>query len=53
LKQKNYEGKNGKAIIKNFMVHGVSYSETDYGPKMFAVLRFDVAKKISPSFMNF
>ncbi|MGA2782784.1 MAG: hypothetical protein ABSF13_12855 [Smithella sp.] len=53
LKQKNYEGKNGKSVIKNFMVHGVSYSETDHGPKMFSILRFDVAKKNSSSFGEF
>jgi hypothetical protein len=35
------------------MVHGVAYSETDHGPKMFSVLRFDVAKKNSPSFGEF
>ena len=53
LKQKKYEGTNGKAIIKKFMIQGVSYSETDHGPKMFAILRFDVAKNNSPSFGEF
>jgi len=50
LRQKRYEGTNGKAEIKKCMEHGHSYSETKHGPEMFAILRFDAARKNSPSF---
>jgi len=53
LKQKHYEGKNGKTEIKKCMIHNVAYSETEHGPQMFAVVRFDVAKVNSRSFSEF
>ena len=53
LRQKNYEGKHGKEEIKKCMINGVTYSETEHGPQMFATIRFDVAKMNSPSFAEF
>jgi hypothetical protein len=53
LHQKNYEGKHGKAEIKKCMAKGITYSETNHGPQMFSVIRFDVACKHSPSFKEF
>jgi len=53
IKQKNFEGKNGKKEIKRLMRQGESYSETKHGPKMFEILRFDVARQNSLSFDDF
>ncbi len=53
LRQKKYEGKNGKTEIKKCMIHGVTYSETEHGPQMFAIVRFDVVKMNSKSFAEF
>lgn len=53
LRQKHYEGKHGKAEIKKCMIHGTAYSETQHGPQMFAILRFDVARTNSPSLAEF
>ena len=53
LKQKNFEGKNGKHIIKRFMKNGFSYSETDHGPQLFEIIRFEVARQNSRSFADF
>ena len=53
LRQKNYEGSNGKAHMKRCMKAGHTYGETKHGPQMFAVLRFAVARKNSPSFDSF
>ena len=50
LRQKRYEGSDGKAHIKRCMKPGHSYRETKHGPEMFAILRFPVARKNSPSF---
>ncbi len=53
LKQKKYEGANGKASIKRCMRTGHPYSETKHGPQMFEILRFRVARQNSPSFDAF
>jgi|WetSurMetagenome_2_1015567.scaffolds.fasta_scaffold173412_2 hypothetical protein len=53
LKQKNYEGRNGKAEIKKCMKYKYSYSETRHGPQMFGILRFDIARRNSASFNTF
>jgi len=53
LRQKNYEGTDGKSEIKKCMAQGFAYSETEHGPQMFAVLRFEVARTNSPSFEKF
>jgi hypothetical protein len=53
LRQKKYEGKNGKSEIKKCMIRSVAYSETEHGPKMFAEVRFGVAKVNSKSFEEF
>ncbi len=50
LKQRNYEGMNGKNEIKKCMKKGVSYSETTHGPDLFGLLRFHIARKNSVSF---
>ena len=50
LKQKNYEGMNGKNEIKKCMKKGVSYSETRHGPELFGLLRFNIARQNSVSF---
>jgi hypothetical protein len=53
LKQRNYEGGDGKAQIKRCMQRGHTYTETRHGPQMFAILRFAVARKNSASFDAF
>jgi len=49
LKQKRYEGRDGKSLIKRCMRPPHTYSETEHGPEMFAILRFHEARKNSPS----
>jgi Domain of unknown function (DUF4276) len=53
LRQRPFEGKNGKAELKRLMRRGTSYSETKHGPELFEILRFDVARKNSRSFDAF
>jgi 5S rRNA maturation endonuclease (ribonuclease M5) len=53
LRQKNYEGLNGKEELKKCFASGYSYSETTHGPRLFAILRFDVARQNSASFSDF
>lgn len=53
LKQKNYEGSDGKSHMKRCMKAGHTYRETKHGPQMFAILRFRVARRNSPSFDEF
>lgn len=53
LKQKIFEGKDGKGELKRRMKKGTSYSETKHGPELFEILRFDVARKNSSSFDEF
>jgi hypothetical protein len=53
IKQKNFEGLNGKEEIKKCFAKGFSYIETTHGPQMFAILRFDIARKNSSSFDDF
>lgn len=53
LKQKHYEGMNGKNEIKKCMQKGISYSETRHGPDLFGLLRFHIARKHSVSFDMF
>jgi hypothetical protein len=53
LRQKNFEGLNGKEEIKRCFAKGFSYIETNHGPQMFATLRFNIARKNSSSFDHF
>ncbi len=53
IKQKNYEGTNGKEVLKSYFVRKIKYRETKHGPQLFAILRFNVARKNSPSFNQF
>ncbi|MFA4987596.1 MAG: hypothetical protein WC712_13520, partial [Candidatus Brocadiia bacterium] len=53
LKQKSYEGKNGKDEVKKCMARKMAYSETMHGPQMFSVVRFDVARTNSQSLAEF
>jgi hypothetical protein len=50
LKQKNFEGKDGKKELKKCFISRIDYIETDHGPQLFSVLNFDVARKNSMSF---
>ena len=50
LKQKVYEGKNGKYELKKCFNKKYTYSETHHGPQLFSSIRFSVAKKNSRSF---
>lgn len=49
LRQKNYEGTNGKEELKKCFASGYSYSETTHGPQLFSILRFDFARQNSTS----
>jgi hypothetical protein len=53
LKQKTYEGRDGKRELKRLMKKNISYSETKHGPELFEILRFDVARTNSNSFNAF
>lgn len=53
LKQKNFEGLNGKEELKKLFAREHSYIETSHGPQMFAILRFDIARQHSSSFDDF
>lgn len=53
LKQKNFEGTNGKAEIKKLFTKGITYNEVLHGAQIFKVLRFSVAANNSPSFKTF
>jgi hypothetical protein len=53
LRQKNYEGTHGKNELKRCFAEGYTYSETKHGPQLFAIVRFDVARKNSPSLEQF
>jgi uncharacterized protein DUF4276 len=53
IKQKKYEGKDGKKELKKCFVRKFTYQETKHGPELFAIIRFDVARKNSPSFDTF
>lgn len=53
LKQKNYEGKNGLAMLKKFLQKNVTYNEVIHGAQMFKLIRFSVAKTNSRSFSVF
>lgn len=53
LKQKKYEGLNGKDELKRCFAKGYSYDETTHGPQLFGILRFPVARQNSSSFNDF
>ena len=53
LKQKNYEGLNGKEVLKKMFKKEYSYNETIHGPQLFLEIRENIAKKNSLSFKNF
>lgn len=53
LKQRNYEGTNGKKELKNLFKKGHNYSETIHGPQLFELIRDKVAIKNSQSYKDF
>lgn len=53
IRQKNFEGTNGKEKLKAYFLPKYHYSETIHGPQLFAILRFGVARGNSPSFNEF
>lgn len=53
IKQKNYEGTNGKVELKKQFKKSFDYYETVHGPELFSLIRFDVAKNNSPSLSKF
>jgi hypothetical protein len=53
LKQKNYEGSNGKEALKKLFKKEYSYNETIHGPQLFLEIREYIAQKNSLSFKKF
>ncbi|MBA7713052.1 hypothetical protein ES703_122050 [subsurface metagenome] len=53
IKQRNYEGTDGKKELKRCFIKKVAYSETKHGPQIFIALRLSVARKNSASFDHF
>jgi len=53
LKQKNYEGKHGKHVLKQLLRKGIHYNEVKHGQELFEILRFPVARQNSRSFNEF
>lgn len=53
LQQRNYEGTNGVRELKRLMQHRTPYNKTKYGPQMFEILRFEVARQNSESLDEF
>lgn len=53
LKQKKYEGRNGKKCLKSLFVPKYSYSEKKHGPELFCIIKDNVASKNSNSYNNF
>jgi len=53
LKQKNYEGKNGRTVLKRLLHKSVTYNEVIHGAQMFKTIRFSAAKANSRSFSSF
>ena len=53
LKQKIYEGKNGKKELKKCFKSKFSYLETKHGPDLFKTIRFKNARNNSISFDHF
>lgn len=53
LKQKVYEGLNGKNELKKCFNKKYIYSETHHGPQLFSSIRFNIAKINSRSFELF
>ncbi|MEE9543840.1 MAG: DUF4276 family protein [Thermodesulfobacteriota bacterium] len=52
-KQKSYEGKNGKKVLRRLFHRKYNYNEVKHGAELFAILRFDRAKKLSESLKDF
>lgn len=53
IKQKNFEGTNGKDELKRIFKKEYSYSETNHGPQLFILIRDNIAVKNSPSYKKF
>ena len=53
LKQKKYEGVDGKEYLKRLYERKYSYSETEHGPELFCIIRDTVATKNSYSYKDF
>lgn len=53
IKQKNYEGTDGKRELKKCFIKRITYSETRHGPQLFAIIRFNIARQNSSSFNHF
>jgi hypothetical protein len=52
-KQRHYEGKHGKQVLKGLFRSGHHYSEVEHGPLFFTLLRFAEAVEFSPSLRVF
>jgi hypothetical protein len=50
LRQKRYEGRNGKKELKRCFKSNIAYRETTHGPDLFNTIRVQVARKNSGSF---
>lgn len=53
LKQRNFEGRNGKKVLKGFFRKGITYNEVKHGPELFKTIRFLIARANSSSFREF
>lgn len=53
IKQKNYEGTNGRAELEKLFHKDVPYNEVIHGAQMFTMIRFKVARANSTSFDTF
>ncbi|KUK53873.1 MAG: hypothetical protein XD78_0823 [Desulfotomaculum sp. 46_296] len=53
LRQKSYEGKHGKKEIKKLFKKNTNYNEVEHGPKLFLMIRLEVARKNSISLNHF
>jgi hypothetical protein len=53
IRQKNFEGRDGKKDLRSMFARGFTYSEVNHGPQMFRELRLNVARHNSTSFAHF
>lgn len=53
LKQRDYEGTNGRTELEKLFHKNVSYNEVIHGAQMFMMIRFNVARSNSASFDAF
>jgi hypothetical protein len=53
LRQKNYEGTNGKVVLKSLFEKNITYNEKRHGPELFGAIRFSVGQLNSESLRHF